>query len=80
MLLIFSTYVLRGEILTSETAFFTFGLFNLTNLSMCQSFPTGIGALSETLISIKRIQVFLQLEEVDSNQNVNTANQISIMT
>ena len=71
MLLIFTTYVLKGEVLTAETAFFTFSLFSLVNLSMCQYFPIGIGALSETLVSIRRIQDFLLLEEVDWSNKSN---------
>ena len=65
MFLIFATYVQNGEILTAEIAFFTLSLYNVSNTSMCYMLPVAIQAISESLISIRRIQNFLLLEEVN---------------
>ena len=70
MALIFLTYVLMGDILTAEKAFLTLALYNVARLSMSLFFPTGIQLVSEGLISIKRIQDFLLLEEVSDQSSI----------
>ena len=65
MSLILLTYVLSGEILTAEKAFLTLSLFNVVRLSITLFFPLAIQLVSEALISIKRIQAFIELEELD---------------
>ena len=60
-----------GEILTAEKAFLTLALYNVVKLSMCNFFPLAIQMGSETLISIKRIQDFLLLEEVHETSSSN---------
>ena len=64
MAIILLVYVLMGEILTAEKAFLTLALFNVVRLSMTLFFPHAVAMLSESLISIKRIQDFLLLEEL----------------
>ena len=71
MALIFLTYVLMGDILTAEKAFLTLALYNVARLSMSLFFPTGIQLTSEAMISIKRIQDFLLLEEVNETSSGN---------
>ena len=71
MAIIFLTYVLMGDILTAEKAFLTLGLFNVVRLSMCMFFPNAIALMSESLISIKRIQDFLLLEELSESSAEN---------
>ena len=72
MALIFLTYVLMGDILTAEKAFLTLALYNVARLSMSLFFPTGIQLFSEGMISIKRIQNFLLLEEISETTTKNT--------
>lgn len=69
MAIIFLSYVLMGDILTAEKAFLTLALFNVVRLSMTLFFPGGIQMGSEALISIKRIQEFLELEELDETSS-----------
>ena len=71
MALIFLTYVLMGDILTAENAFLTLALLNIVKLSMTLFFPLGIQTVSEALISIKRIQNFLLLEEKNETSSLN---------
>ena len=75
MALIFLTYVYMGDILTAEKAFLTLALYNVVRLSMSLFFPTGIQLASEGLISIKRIEDFLLMEELDE---ASAANVISV--
>ena len=65
MALILLTYVLLGEVLTAEKAFLTLALFNVVRLSMTLFFPLCIQLVSEALISVSRIQKFIEMEELD---------------
>lgn len=69
MALIFLTYVLMGDVLTAEKAFLTLALFNVVKLSMTLFFPNAIQMTSEALISIQRIENFLNLEQVDETSS-----------
>lgn len=71
MVLIFLTYVFMGEILTAEKAFLTLAFFNVVKLSMVNFFQLAVQMISETLISIKRIQNFLLMEEVNETSSAN---------
>ena len=64
MVLVLLTFVLSGEALTAEKAFLTLALFNVVRLSLTLFFPLAIQLVSEALISVKRIQQFLELEEL----------------
>ena len=71
MVLIFSTYVFLGGIVTAEKAFLTLAFYNVVRLSMTFFFPFAIQFISETSISIKRIQDFLLMEEVSETSSTN---------
>ncbi len=64
MVLIVLTFVYMGEVLTAQKAFLTLALYNIVRLSMTLFFPNGIQMTSEALISMKRIENFLLLEEI----------------
>ncbi|XP_064455602.1 ATP-binding cassette sub-family C member 4-like [Ornithodoros turicata] len=63
LFLCFVTFALLGNPLTSECVFVSMSLFNSLRLAMTLYFPYGMGQGAETLISIKRLQKFLLLEE-----------------
>ncbi|XP_077392260.1 ATP-binding cassette sub-family C member 4-like isoform X4 [Festucalex cinctus] len=66
-LIIFLTvcvYVLTGSQLTSSTAFMAVSLYGAVRLTITLFFPFAIEKVSESLISIQRIQDFLLLDEV----------------
>uniref|UniRef100_A0A1E1XAH8 Putative abc transporter n=1 Tax=Amblyomma aureolatum TaxID=187763 RepID=A0A1E1XAH8_9ACAR len=63
LFLCFVTFALLGNTLTSECVFVSMSLFNSLRLSMTLYFPFGVGQGAETLISVKRLQKFLLLEE-----------------
>ncbi|ODN02112.1 Multidrug resistance-associated protein 4 [Orchesella cincta] len=69
-LIIFLTllvYVLTDHTLTAEKVFVTLSLYNNVRLIMTLFFPNGVSQLAETLVSIKRLQNFLLMEERPSN-------------
>ncbi|CAL4094228.1 unnamed protein product, partial [Meganyctiphanes norvegica] len=68
------TYVLTGNILTAEKVFVTSSLINNVRLVMTLFFPFGISMGSETLISCKRIQEFLEMEEREETSKVQMSN------
>lgn len=61
---VFSAYVSMGNVLTAEKAFLTLTLYSMVKIPLLWKFPEAVKMLTETLISIKRIQEFLLLEEV----------------
>ncbi|XP_075538961.1 ATP-binding cassette subfamily C member 4-like isoform X1 [Dermacentor variabilis] len=63
LFLCFVTFALLGNTLTSECVFVSMSLFNSLRLAMTLYFPFGVGQGAETLISLKRLQKFLLLEE-----------------
>ena len=69
MVLVLLTFVLSGEALTAEKAFLTLALFNVVRLSLTLFFPLAIQLVSEALISVRRIQQFLELEELGESQS-----------
>ncbi|XP_066976379.1 ATP-binding cassette sub-family C member 4-like isoform X2 [Macrobrachium rosenbergii] len=68
------TYVLTGNILTAEKVFVTSSLINNVRLVMTLFFPFGIAMGSETLISCKRLQDFLEMEELEETNRVQKSN------
>ena len=64
MVLVLLTFVLSGEALTAEKAFLTFALFKIAGWSLTLYFPIAIQRVTEALISVQRIQQFLELEEL----------------
>lgn len=69
---VFSAYVSMGNVLTAEKAFLTLTLYNMVKMPLLRKFPGAVQMLTETLISIKRIQEFLLLEEVNKTSHSNT--------
>lgn len=63
LFLCFITFALLGNTLTSECVFVSMSLFNSLRLAMTLYFPFGVGQGAETLISVRRLQKFLLLEE-----------------
>ena len=61
---VFSAYVSMGNVLTAEKAFLTLTLYSMVKIPLLWKFPFAVKMLTETLISIRRIQEFLLLEEV----------------
>ena len=56
--------------LTAEKAFLCVSLFNEVQLYMTRCFPRAISQWSEMMVSIKRIQDFLLLEEREDDLSV----------
>uniref|UniRef100_F6T8N6 Uncharacterized protein n=1 Tax=Ciona intestinalis TaxID=7719 RepID=F6T8N6_CIOIN len=63
----FITFVLLGGHLTPSKVFSAIALYNVLRTSMGLFFPLAIEKLSESLISLKRIQNFLMLDEIDDD-------------
>ncbi|XP_071552963.1 ATP-binding cassette sub-family C member 4-like isoform X4 [Panulirus ornatus] len=68
------TYILTGNVLTAEKVFVTSSLINNVRLVMTLFFPFGIAMGSETLISCKRLQEFLEMEEREDTNRVQRSN------
>ncbi|KAJ8979913.1 hypothetical protein NQ317_005349, partial [Molorchus minor] len=58
-------FVLWGNVITPDKTFSLVQFFNLLQLAMAIYYPAAITAGAETLVSIKRLQEFLLLEEKD---------------
>jgi ATP-binding cassette subfamily C (CFTR/MRP) protein 4 len=69
---VFSAYVSMGNVLTAEKAFLTLTLYNMVKIPLLRKFPGAVQMLTETLISIRRIQEFLLLEEVAKTSSSKT--------
>ncbi|CAG2114014.1 unnamed protein product [Medioppia subpectinata] len=61
----FITYVLTGNVLTAKAVFVTMALFNTLRITMTWLFPQAIALGAELLVSCRRIQTYLELEEMD---------------
>ena len=57
-------FTIDGKSLSAEKAFLTLAFFNTVSSSITRWIPRGIQMLSEAFISMKRIQQFLELEEI----------------
>ncbi|KAM9334128.1 ATP-binding cassette sub-family C member 4-like [Symphorus nematophorus] len=60
----FTVYVLLGNTITASTVFVTVSLYGTIKLTVTLFFPLAVEKLSETVVSVRRIQNFLLLEEV----------------
>ncbi|RWS24157.1 hypothetical protein B4U80_11357, partial [Leptotrombidium deliense] len=63
----FITYSLLGGHLNAESVFVTVALFNTLRLTLTFMFPQSIATSAESLVSIRRIQDFLLLEEKETS-------------
>ncbi|CAH1244774.1 ABCC4 [Branchiostoma lanceolatum] len=61
----FVTFALAGNKFTAGVIFGSIGLYNILQLAVMTFIPLAIAQVSEALVSIRRIQKFLLLEEVD---------------
>ncbi|XP_055375264.1 probable multidrug resistance-associated protein lethal(2)03659 [Condylostylus longicornis] len=60
-----ATYALLYRCIDAQTAFVITAYYNILRPTMTVFFPQGIGQMAETLVSIKRIQKFLQYDETE---------------
>ncbi|EDV91220.1 probable multidrug resistance-associated protein lethal(2)03659 [Drosophila grimshawi] len=56
-------YVLLGNLLTAEKAFYITAYYNILRRTVTMFFPQGIGQFAELLVSIRRLQTFMHREE-----------------
>ncbi|XP_054157408.1 ATP-binding cassette sub-family C member 4-like [Oppia nitens] len=66
----FVTYVYIGDRLTAEAVFVTMAYFNTMRITVTKQFPQAIAATAELMVSCNRIETFLLLDEIDSNQQL----------
>ena len=71
MVLFLLTLTLNGKILTAEKAFLSLAFFNVCQISL-ERISGATQMLSEVLISIQRIQQFLELEELGKIRDPST--------
>lgn len=55
----FTVYVLLGNTITASTVFVTVSLYGTIKLTVTLFFPLAVERLSETVVSIRRIKVWL---------------------
>ncbi|XP_068575447.1 ATP-binding cassette sub-family C member 4-like isoform X2 [Cebidichthys violaceus] len=61
----FTVYVLLGNAITPSSVFVTVSLYGTIKLTLTLFFPLAVEKLSETVVSIRRIEAFLLLEEIE---------------
>uniref|UniRef100_A0A8C3AMH7 Multidrug resistance-associated protein 4 n=1 Tax=Cyclopterus lumpus TaxID=8103 RepID=A0A8C3AMH7_CYCLU len=65
----FTTYVLLGNALTASRVFVTVSLYGTIKLTVTLFFPLAVEKLSETAVSIRRIEGFLLLDEIGGKKS-----------
>ncbi|XP_068447107.1 ATP-binding cassette sub-family C member 4-like [Clinocottus analis] len=65
----FTVYVLLGNALTASRVFVTVSLYGTIKLTVALFFPLAVEKLSETVVSIGRIEAFLLLEEIERKKS-----------
>ncbi|XP_007666157.2 multidrug resistance-associated protein 4 isoform X2 [Ornithorhynchus anatinus] len=60
----FTTYVLLGNVISASRVFVAVTLYGAVRVTVTLFFPAAIERVSETIISIRRIQTFLMLDEI----------------
>uniref|UniRef100_A0AAG5DBA7 Multidrug resistance-associated protein lethal(2)03659 n=1 Tax=Anopheles atroparvus TaxID=41427 RepID=A0AAG5DBA7_ANOAO len=63
-------YALLGEVVTAEKAFAITAYYNILRATMTIFFPQGIAQFAEALVSVGRIQKFMQYEEIGTVEGV----------
>ncbi|XP_076004927.1 ATP-binding cassette sub-family C member 4-like [Genypterus blacodes] len=66
----FTVYVLLGNTISASRVFVTVSLYSAVQLTVTLFFPSAIEDLSETRVSVQRIQEFLMLDEVTNSGSV----------
>ncbi|CAH1248177.1 ABCC4 [Branchiostoma lanceolatum] len=74
----FVTFALTENNLTAGVVFKSIGLYNILQLAVSTFIPLAVAQVSESLVSIRRIQEFLLLEEVDDPKASSTNGVISV--
>ncbi|XP_068165847.1 ATP-binding cassette sub-family C member 4-like isoform X1 [Antennarius striatus] len=65
----FAVYVVLGNTITASSVFVTVSLYGTVKLTVTLFLPLGVEKLSESIVSIRRIQNFLLLEEVKATNS-----------
>ncbi|XP_038615214.1 multidrug resistance-associated protein 4 isoform X2 [Tachyglossus aculeatus] len=60
----FTTYVLLGNVISASRVFVAVTLYGAVRVTVTLFFPAAIERVSEAIISIRRIQTFLMLDEI----------------
>ena len=68
-LIAFITYIYMGQVLTPQKVFVTMVLLQNVRLDMTNFFPKAVQSLAESLVSIRRIQNFLNMSTVNSKRD-----------
>uniref|UniRef100_A0A1I8MDU6 ABC transporter n=1 Tax=Musca domestica TaxID=7370 RepID=A0A1I8MDU6_MUSDO len=63
------SYVLLGYFLTAQQAFMVTAFYDLLRITMTVYFPMAITQIAENLVSFRRIQKFMQLDEVKGTES-----------
>ncbi|XP_076579274.1 ATP-binding cassette sub-family C member 4-like [Chaetodon auriga] len=63
----FTLYVLLGNTITASRVFVTVSLYSAVRLTVTLFFPSAVEKLFESRVSIRRIQEFLLLDEIEKN-------------
>uniref|UniRef100_A0A182KEI1 Multidrug resistance-associated protein lethal(2)03659 n=1 Tax=Anopheles christyi TaxID=43041 RepID=A0A182KEI1_9DIPT len=67
-------YALAGQVVTAEKAFAITAYYNILRTTMTIFFPQGIGQFAEALVSVRRIQKFMQYDEIEGAEGVSMVN------
>ncbi|XP_005190477.1 probable multidrug resistance-associated protein lethal(2)03659 [Musca domestica] len=62
------SYVLLGNFLTAEKAFVVTAYYGILRMTMTAYFPMAVAQVAETLVSFRRIQKFMLLDEVEASK------------
>ncbi|XP_014720342.2 ATP-binding cassette sub-family C member 4 [Equus asinus] len=63
----FTTYVLLGNVITASRVFVAMTLYGAVRVTVTLFFPSAIERVSEAVVSIRRIQNFLLLDEISQH-------------
>uniref|UniRef100_A0A673BSI4 Cystic fibrosis transmembrane conductance regulator n=1 Tax=Sphaeramia orbicularis TaxID=375764 RepID=A0A673BSI4_9TELE len=66
----FTVYALLGNTINASSVFVTVSLYGTIKLTVTLFFPLAVEKLSETIVSVRRIETFLLLDEVGSRHSV----------
>lgn len=69
-LVAFVTFVYMGNVLTPQNVFVTIVLLQSVRLNMTMFFPRAIQCLAESLVSIRRIEAFLNMGNVNGKRDL----------
>jgi ABC-type multidrug transport system fused ATPase/permease subunit len=67
-IVVLMVHVLTGNLLTPQNVFTTFSLINLIQFTMTKFFAYAVMSVSECYVSVRRIQQFLELPEIEEKE------------